>query len=58
VCRIAEIMDRDVCNYVEGGTRRIPTEYSSLLRNVQNRFRSRPKTKEAENQEMDEFGTR
>jgi len=55
--RIAEIMNKDVCNYVEG-TRRIPTEYSSLLRNVQNRFRSKSKKKESENQELDEFGTR
>ena len=55
--RIAEIMDKDVCNYVEG-TRRLPTEYSSLLRNVQNRFRSKSKKKQAEHQELDEFSTK
>jgi hypothetical protein len=57
VFRIAEIMNKDVCNYVEN-SRRIPTEYSSLLRNVQNRFRSKSKAKEPEPQELDDFGTR
>jgi hypothetical protein len=56
-CRIAEISQKDVCFYVEG-QRRVPTEYSSLLRNVQNRFRSKSKRRQTEHQEMDEFISR
>jgi hypothetical protein len=50
-------MKKEVCFYVEG-TPRLPTEYSSLLRNVQNRFRNKSKKKQAEHQELDEFSTK
>jgi len=50
--RIAEILDSEVSNYVEGA-RYMPNESSSLLKNMKNTFsRSKKKQKEQEDMEM------
>lgn len=50
--RIAEIMEHEVSNYVEG-TRSVPNESSSLLKNMRNTFsRSKRRQKEQDDLEL------
>jgi len=52
--RIAEVMNKEVANYLEGGKRPLLTESSRLLRNVRKRFRkNKQRQEEQATMEMD-----